>query len=63
VDKPDITLDSKTFEAIKKFQKDNKLYSYGVLDFSTQRLLNSKLQVLKQTKDPVYAKAALLLKN
>ncbi|MDF2985996.1 MAG: C-terminal processing peptidase [Eubacterium sp.] len=63
VDKPDITLDSKTFEAIKKFQKDNKLYSYGVLDFSTQKLLNSKLQVLKQTKDPVYAKAALLLKN
>lgn len=62
VGKPDFTLDNKTFAAIKKFQKDNKLYSYGVLDFSTQKLLNSKLAALKQTKDPVYAKAALLLK-
>lgn len=57
VDKPDYTLDSKTFAAIKKFQKDNKIYSYGVLDFSTQSLLNEKLSALKQSEDAVYAKA------
>lgn len=62
VDKPDTTLDRKTFEAIKKFQKDNKVYSYGVLDFATQKLLNKKLAALKQTKDSVYAKAVAAIK-
>lgn len=62
VDKPDVTLDSKTVAAIKKFQKDNKVYSYGVLDFCTQKLLNSRLASLKQVKDPVYAKAVQLIK-
>jgi carboxyl-terminal processing protease len=58
VDTPDYTLDKKTFEAIKKFQRDNHLYSYGVLDLATQKLLNQKLSVLKQFDDMVYAKAA-----
>lgn len=62
VDKPDRNLDKKTFEAIKNFQKDNKLYSYGVLDFSTQRLLNEKLADLKVSRDAAYAKAVQLLK-
>ena len=62
VDTPDYRLDKKTFAAIKRFQKDNHLYSYGVLDFTTQKLLNKKLAVLKQTKDTVYAKAADSLK-
>ncbi len=62
VDKPDMTLDKKTVAAIAKFQKDNKVYSYGVLDFCTQNLLNSKLAAIKQTKDPVYSMAAKLLK-
>lgn len=62
VDTPDYTLDKKTFEAIKKFQKDNHLYSSGILDFTTQKLLNQQLAVLKQTKDTVYAKAADSLK-
>ncbi len=62
VDEPDFTLDQKTFAAIKKFQKDSKVYSYGVLDFTTQKLLNEKLSDLKQTQDPVYVKAVSLIK-
>ncbi len=63
VDTPDYTMDKKTFAAIKKFQKDNKIYSYGVIDFYTQKLLNEKLETLKQTKDAVYAKAVVELKK
>jgi carboxyl-terminal processing protease len=59
---PDFTLDKKTFAAIKKFQKNSKVYSYGVLDFTTQKLLNKQLDKLKQTQDKVYAKAVELLK-
>lgn len=62
VDTPDFIMDKKTFAAIKKFQKDSKVYSYGVLDFCTQKLLNKKLATLKQTKDAVYAKAVESLK-
>ncbi len=62
VDQPDTVLDKKTVAAIAKFQKDNNLYSYGVLDFSTQKLLNNKLADMKQSKDPVYAMAAKLIK-
>ena len=57
VDTPDFTLDKKTFVAIKKFQLDSKVGSYGVLDYTTQKLLNKKLDMLKQKLDPVYAKA------
>ncbi len=61
VDEPDMVMDQKTVDAIKKFQKDNKVYSYGVMDFCTQELLNGKLAAMKQTKDIAYAKAAELL--
>ncbi len=61
VDKPDMVMDNKTVDAIKQFQKDNKVYSYGVMDFCTQELLNSKLAALKLTKDSAFAKAAELL--
>jgi len=62
VDTPDIVLDQKTAAAITKFQKDNKLYGYGVLDFSTQKLLNHKLAEMKQTKDLAYVTAVELIK-
>ncbi len=62
VGKPDTTLDKKTFLAIAKFQKDNKVHGYGVLDFCTQKLLNQKLDVLLEKQDPVYLKAVSLLK-
>jgi carboxyl-terminal processing protease len=62
IDAPDYTLDAKTVAAIKKFQKDSKVGSYGVLDFTTQKLLNVKLDTLKQKQDAVYAKAVEVLK-
>ncbi len=62
VDKPDNILDKKTVAAITKFQRDNKVYGYGVLDFCTQNLLNEKLNKLQETQDAVYLKAIELLK-
>lgn len=62
VDTPDDKLDSKTFKAIKKFQKDNKLFPYGTLDFSTQQRLNDKLDKLVEGADMQYLKAVELLK-
>ncbi len=54
---PDYILDTKSVEAIKKFQKSNKLSSSGILDFATQKLLNSKIDEIKQKQDAVYTKA------
>ena len=62
VDEPDMIFDNKTVAAIKKFQKDNRVYSYGVLDYCTQKLLNDRLSAMKVIKDPVYSKAAQLIK-
>ncbi|EPR13738.1 S41 family peptidase [Ruminiclostridium papyrosolvens] len=54
---PDYILDAKSVEAIKKFQKSNKLSSSGILDFTTQRLLNTKMSEIKQKQDAVYSRA------
>ena len=62
IDKPDTKLDEKTFNAIKKFQKDNGVSPYGVLDFTTQKLMNEKLGKLLLSIDLQYAKAVELLK-
>ena len=35
--------DQETKEAVKKFQKDNNMFSYGVFDFATQRKLNEAI--------------------
>jgi carboxyl-terminal processing protease len=63
VDAPDMKLDAKTFNALKKFQKDSKLYPYGILDFGTQKALNKKLDALILTIDKQYAKALEILKK
>lgn len=57
VDTPDYILDEKTFKAIAKFQKDNGLYSYGVLDFSTQDALNNTIENLIKSSDKFYLSA------
>ncbi|MEZ0537258.1 S41 family peptidase [Caldicellulosiruptoraceae bacterium PP1] len=44
------TLDTVTFEAIKKFQKDNKLTVYGGLDISTQKKLIEKFNEFLKAK-------------
>jgi carboxyl-terminal processing protease len=57
VDTPDMELDKKTFDAIWKFRVDNKLYPGGVLDFTTQDKLNSRLDDMLFELDKQYAKA------
>ncbi len=61
VDAPDMTLDQKTFKAVAQFQKDVKLYSYGVLDFTTQKALNDALNGILLKYDKQYAKALEVL--
>jgi carboxyl-terminal processing protease len=63
VDTPDTILDEKTFTAITKFQKDSKLYPYGVLDFTTQKALNQALDEAILKHDKQYAKAVEILSS
>lgn len=62
VDKPDLNLDVKTWAAIKKFQKETKLYPSGVLDYATQEAFNKQRQKLLLRFDLPYAKAIEYLK-
>ena len=58
---PDLLLDEKTFWAIGKFQAEEGLFPYGVLDFATQDALNDKLNSLRMEVDLQYKKAAEIL--
>ncbi len=61
IDSPDMILDPSTFNAISDFQASQGLYTYGILDLSTQQALNNELyqQILKIDKP--YATAVELL--
>lgn len=61
IDSPDTKLDEKTFKAIAEYQKDSKLWPYGVLDFTTQKALNGELEKLVLKYDKQYEKAVELL--
>lgn len=61
VETPDNLLDQKTFEAVKQFQKDMKLHSYGVMDFTTQKYLNNALDGIIMKYDKQFAKAVEVL--
>jgi len=61
VDLPDTHLDAKTFNAIAQYQKSVGLGAYGVLDFSTQKSLNERLESLWLEIDKQYARAVELL--
>lgn len=61
LDAPDMKLDAKTVNALKKFQKDNKLSVNGILDMATQIALNKKLEALRLSIDKQYAKALEIL--
>jgi len=61
IDEPDTKLDEKTYKAISEFQRENGLYSYGVLDFSTQKAINEKYEQLVLMYDKQYAKAVEIL--
>ncbi len=54
---PDETFERATFEAVKKFQADAGLYSYGVCDYTTQIALNTVYIQSKQTRDPQIQRA------
>ncbi|MBC7960578.1 MAG: S41 family peptidase [Vallitaleaceae bacterium] len=58
---PDTVFDKMTFAAVKKFQADHKLYSYGVCDITTQKILNEALQKSVLEKDPQLDKAFELI--
>lgn len=58
----DSELDEKTFVAIAKFQGDQGLYPYGVLDFITQKRLNEQLENLIIERDRQYAEAVEVLR-
>jgi carboxyl-terminal processing protease len=61
VDEPDEILDEKTFKAIKDFQAEQKLFSYGVLDITTQIALNNAVQDVEIEVDKQLEKAMELL--
>jgi len=62
-DTPDMKLDDKTFVAIKKFQLDQGLYSYGVLDFATQKALNQQYYKVLPEVDLQYGRALEILQS
>lgn len=50
--------DEAAFNAVMKFQADEGLYPYGVLDYTTQRALNNRLRMMGAgEKDPQVAAA------
>lgn len=57
----DENFDRETLNGIKKFQKDQGLYSYGICDFTTQERLNSALIQSIEEKDPQLDKAISLV--
>ncbi|MDQ2084967.1 S41 family peptidase [Herbivorax sp. ANBcel31] len=57
----DMTMDKTTFNSIAEFQKDEGLYPYGVLDFSTQEALNEKFHRILPEPDIQYYKAVEIL--
>ncbi|MEA1959862.1 MAG: S41 family peptidase [Bacillota bacterium] len=61
VDDPDMKMDARTVQALQKFQADQGLYPYGIMDFTTQNALNTQLDQLLLEYDKQYAKAVELL--
>lgn len=61
--KPDMLFDKESADAVYRFQKENGLYPYGVMDFATQKALNNKLEKLLVEYDKQMAKAIELLKD
>ncbi|WP_120167656.1 S41 family peptidase [Thermohalobacter berrensis] len=51
LEKVDGVFDKETYNIVKKFQADKGLYSYGVLDFTTQDALINSLYEYEQAKD------------
>ncbi|MGD9569898.1 MAG: S41 family peptidase [Sedimentibacter sp.] len=60
VDEPDGVYDQKSFEQMEKFQKDNFLYGYGTIDFTTQNTLyNALVKHTEQAQEDLQLNAAV----
>lgn len=53
----DDTFDSLTAKATEKFQADTGLFPYGVMDYTTQNMLNDKIAELEVEEDRQFDKA------
>ncbi len=62
---PTGTFDMETYFAVKQLQSTNDLYPYGVLDYTTQKLINQKIleTINNTTKDPQLQEAIDYLKK
>lgn len=65
IGEPDGVLDPVSFKAIKKFQLDNGLFGYGILDYTTQDAFDKALSeyITRETEDTQLQKAIEILKN
>lgn len=61
VETPDSSLDEKTCELLKQYQKGKGIQTTGILDESTKESLNGELEALRLSYDKQYAKARELL--
>lgn len=65
IDKPDGVYDKVSFDQVMKFQKDNFLHPYGIIDFTTQDTLYNELVKYSENtlEDLQLEKAIEVLKN
>lgn len=63
IDTPDMKLNNKTFAAVQKFQSEQGLYAYGVLDFTTQQALNQQYYKVLPEIDRQYGRALEILQS
>lgn len=65
INEPDGVMDQITFDAIKKFQESQGMFSYGVLDYTTQDSLAMALEdyLIERLEDKQLEKAIEVLKN
>jgi len=56
-------LNNKTFAAVQKFQSEQGLYAYGVLDFTTQQALNQQYYKVLPEIDRQYGRALEILQS
>lgn len=65
INEPDGVMDQITFDAIKKFQESQGMFTYGVLDYTTQDSLTKALEtfLIENLEDKQLEKAIEVLKN
>ena len=60
INQPDGVYDILSFDHVRKFQEDNLLYPYGVIDFATQdALYNALIKHIESNLEDIQLKAAI----